>query len=560
MAFCRLTMGDVEGGRGRANDGSKFMESISDTSVLGGKQTPITTTMQQGTTTIKRDTTLVGDSYRVALKKKRIKTLSRRGHLSTTTTTTTTATNTSSASAAKAITHIKPFRVRVRPCVWQLLFVIPLATLLLERQMTIWLGSYEDWSLAVESAWKELYTDNSNNRNDIFFSSSLSPEQVQLLQQRRSHARPLSNITQSTRRAAPCPAGLRGIVDIVKYLKQEDGRTTRPIVVGENHPLVPLPPTPSTTIPSIVHQTAPSRCLTPLYATGTYQWMFLTKSGTSYFFHDTAAMDRLLLETYLPEFPHLTLVVQHCLHASESNSNSSSSSAGNREVRMALWQWLVLWLYGGIYADLNLVPTNETVHLFRKKESTTTNKGGEQDRSKSKIHNSQKIDAILMLHPTSNLIRLDFMAFAPRHPLLYYSIQNLVTYIARDAERDKNLIHTAFHEAMSHFQVRHQPRLGLDDNDDDNSQNGIVYVGPHNRSIRVLAEMSGKSYFQSVIRRPLVQKSEYDKMNFPFTISSDGGGGGEPLHLVSPSNQGVRPSPGQTTCFHSMYEGVTTGH
>lgn len=83
-------------------------------------------------------------------------------------------------------------------------------------------------------------------------------------------------------------------------------------------------------IPKIIHMTSKSRCITTKVLTNILEWTF---EGYSVYFHDDAAVDRLLAK-YFPAFPHLQ-TVQEC----------SISGAAKADI----WRYLVLWEYGGIY-------------------------------------------------------------------------------------------------------------------------------------------------------------------------------------------------------------------
>ncbi len=99
-------------------------------------------------------------------------------------------------------------------------------------------------------------------------------------------------------------------------------------------------------IPRIIHMTSKSRCMTQAYADNIDLWRF---DGYSLFLHDDIAVNRLLNQTF-PEFP-LLRDVKHCI----------TSGAGLAD----LWRYLVLWVYGGIYTDIDNAPgynfTNGTI-------------------------------------------------------------------------------------------------------------------------------------------------------------------------------------------------------
>lgn len=90
-------------------------------------------------------------------------------------------------------------------------------------------------------------------------------------------------------------------------------------------------------IPKIVHLTSKTRCLTDNYTDNTHTWFF---EDHSVVLHDDDAVSRLM-QRKLKEFPHL-----------QDASKCITSGAGMADV----WRYLVLWVYGGIYTDIDNAP------------------------------------------------------------------------------------------------------------------------------------------------------------------------------------------------------------
>lgn len=134
-------------------------------------------------------------------------------------------------------------------------------------------------------------------------------------------------------------------------------------------------------IPRIVHQTSRSRCLTPNLAKTTQQWQW---DGWSYYFHDDDALWRLF-EQEFPNFPLLETIARKCiLHGT---------------LKADLWRYLVLWVYGGLYADLDSVPNKLSPNSIRPSD-----------------------DAFFVVEQY-HLLSQYFMATSPRHPLMWYAFQ-----------------------------------------------------------------------------------------------------------------------------------------
>jgi hypothetical protein len=135
-------------------------------------------------------------------------------------------------------------------------------------------------------------------------------------------------------------------------------------------------------IPKIIHQTAKSRCVTPAFTDITNQWKL---PGYSYYFHDDEAISRLFRMEF-PEFPHLKLILRHCVK--------------NPTIKADLWRYLLLWLYGGIYADFDTAPAKFNFDTIKKDD-----------------------DAFFVVEQY-HILSQWFMAVSPGHPLMFYAVQS----------------------------------------------------------------------------------------------------------------------------------------
>lgn len=139
---------------------------------------------------------------------------------------------------------------------------------------------------------------------------------------------------------------------------------------------------PFTKIPRIIHQTSKSRCLAKSIFKLTERWQF---DDWEYYLHDDEAIERLFAQEAV-HFPLLPQISRHCLvHGT---------------LKADLWRYLVLWVYGGIYTDLDTAP-NAFVP-----DSTI----------------SPQDDALFVVEQYHMLSQY-FMAVTPRHPLMWYAIQ-----------------------------------------------------------------------------------------------------------------------------------------
>jgi hypothetical protein len=139
-------------------------------------------------------------------------------------------------------------------------------------------------------------------------------------------------------------------------------------------------------IPRIIHQTSKSRCVTQRVAAAAEQWRGL---NWRHYFHDDGAVRKLLLAE-LREFPHLVDLA------------AAGGCLAHGTLRADVWRYLVLWVYGGIYVDIDAVP-------------------GEKFNAETTI---QETDDALFVVEQYHLLSQYFMAVSPRHPLMYYALQH----------------------------------------------------------------------------------------------------------------------------------------
>lgn len=147
-------------------------------------------------------------------------------------------------------------------------------------------------------------------------------------------------------------------------------------------------------IPRMIHQTSKSVCVTKKVANATQQWRNWT--GFSYFFHDDNAI-RKLFDQDFPEFPHIRMVVDNCVVYGTLGAD--------------LWRYLVLWQYGGIYADLDAVPA---------KFDPETSIGSDDDA--------------FFVVEQYHLLSQWFMAVSPRHPIMFYAVHHSLANLLKAAD------------------------------------------------------------------------------------------------------------------------------
>lgn len=243
-------------------------------------------------------------------------------------------------------------------------------------------------------------------------------------------------------------------------------------------------------IPKIIHQTAKSRCLTPAFRKNTEKWKLL---GFSYYFHDDRAMNRLF-QMQFPEFPHLKAVLRNCVT--------------NGSLKADLWRYLVLWVYGGVYADFDTAPNEFN-------EDTI----------------SDADDAFFVVEQY-HILSQWFMAVSPRHPLMYYVVQNSLLNLLEAEDTKKIGAHVmtgphALHRAYIDFRADVGERV-------DRLGTGYKpvwsgkFFGTNNRTVTVVGKGENENqYVQRLAVDPIVRKIDYRKMGMThfskFTETKESG-------------------------------------
>lgn len=245
-----------------------------------------------------------------------------------------------------------------------------------------------------------------------------------------------------------------------------------------------LPPSRNVTkIPRIIHQTSKSRCLTKKITKATLKWFLYFDDSSegdnywSYYLHDDAAVQRLLLQNFA-EFPHLEQVARQCLLYGTASAD--------------LWRYLVLWEYGGVYADLDAVPT--------------------KNLNVNALLNADAFFVVEQYH----LLSQWFMAVSPRHPLMFYAVQTSLAKLLQAP--DTGRINAAFvtgphalHEAFRYF--RRDAGIHVDPATGNNKPvRAGHFLGTQNRSVTVVGKAEEQNEY---VRRDVLgalKRNEYRKM------------------------------------------------
>jgi Glycosyltransferase sugar-binding region containing DXD motif len=234
-------------------------------------------------------------------------------------------------------------------------------------------------------------------------------------------------------------------------------------------------------IPKIVHQTSKSRCLTKMFARISQPWRSL--EGYDYYLHDDIAMVELLI-SHLDELPMLHDLVQaRCLP--------------HGTLKADVWRYLVLWHYGGIYADIDTQPTllfNTTDPILKDSD--------------------QGWFVVEQFHILSQYV----MAVSPRHPLMYYALHHATLKVLAQVDTKRinaalvtgpHALHRAFQDFCKDAGVHIDPQgVGY------KPVKAGIYKGTNAMSITVVGrgEFEGEYVTREMMSLQL-KKKQYAKMN-----------------------------------------------
>jgi hypothetical protein len=199
-----------------------------------------------------------------------------------------------------------------------------------------------------------------------------------------------------------CPPGLVYIRNVVSP-HRHDGSHSR--AVG---------------IPRIVHQTSKSRCVTPAFARAIEKWQFA--GDWSYYFYDDEAVMRLFRQES----------ERH--HGSEEGGGdllcllgtvATRCASHSGTIRADLFRYLVLYRYGGVFADIDSVPTPKFTppDAYLRMEQPQLQHGS----------NGSLFDGMdgLFVVEQFHLLSQYFMAVSPNHPLMWYAIHHSLINLLR---------------------------------------------------------------------------------------------------------------------------------
>jgi hypothetical protein len=227
-------------------------------------------------------------------------------------------------------------------------------------------------------------------------------------------------------------------------------------------------------IPMMVHQRANSRCLSRKFYMSSVQWASKLKRW-SYYLHDDISVNQLLLDNFYPEFPLLHTVVSssHCLPEPLVSTRLGSD----------LWAFLILWVFGGVYVDLNYSPGSFTVSTITPND-----------------------DGFFFFDTATQEISTKFMAASPRHPIFFYAIQHILDEVVYGSRSTFNFTgQTVLYQAFHDFQ-------GIGRLEEATLLNKRTYQGVNHRSARIVGDLESVGLVKPVFRSHVDLVREYADM------------------------------------------------
>jgi len=230
-------------------------------------------------------------------------------------------------------------------------------------------------------------------------------------------------------------------------------------------------------IPMIVFQTSRSRCMTPRLYKLTEMWRF---EGWSYYFFDDAAMMRLLHEDF-EDFPHMKLLTDRCIEYGTTKAD--------------LWRYIALWKFGGLYADLDAVPS--------------------KNFTKDTI---QPEDDSLYVIESYHLLSQYFMSTSAHHPIIFYALhralENLL--VTKDTGKFNAALQTGPHALHYGFRMFMEDAGVAIEKPSLKPVKAGLYAGTDNRTCRAIGHGGRLQSNNYVIRESISQGHKinaYKSMN-----------------------------------------------
>jgi len=237
-------------------------------------------------------------------------------------------------------------------------------------------------------------------------------------------------------------------------------------------------------IPKVLYQTSKSRCMHPDFAQVLNVWRKPgILPGYSFFLYDDEAMDDFLFdkERWESTFPSLHLALK-CI-----------DEIYNPTIKADIWRVLVLWEYGGIYADIDVSPRSQRFDS----------------------HSINPDDDGLFFTESIGPFYLGqmFLIASPHHPLMYYAVHTAV----RNLLNAPNIIRVDAAKTSGPRAIVNAMELFMNNATAGRGIHNGTHVGEGGRSIRV--EYNVHSYVNTEsIARPK-KKRIYGVMNMTHFLT-----------------------------------------
>jgi hypothetical protein len=156
------------------------------------------------------------------------------------------------------------------------------------------------------------------------------------------------------------------------------------------------------------------------------------------------------------------------LHTVVTSSHCLPEPLVSTKLGSDLWAFLTLWVFGGVYVDLNYSPVGFTTSTIPSTD-----------------------DGIFFVDPVTQQLSTDVMAASPRHPIFFYAIHHLLDQLVYGRMGAFNITgQSALFQAFQDFQGTGPDKATL--------LNKGIYQGPNQRSVRVVGDLQSEGLVKTV--------------------------------------------------------------
>jgi len=216
-------------------------------------------------------------------------------------------------------------------------------------------------------------------------------------------------------------------------------------------------------------------------------------------------------------------------------NNDYKYSYNNQHIyplRIELWKFLNLWVFGGLYVDLGLLPMKFT---------PTTIKNDD--------------DGLFVIDSDTGLLSTTIMAVSPHHPIIFYAVQHLISNIMM-VESSSSSLPSSNNNSMTGSFVLNQAFHTFQQNQQKGQhkvQGDLSFLSPGlfhgamNRSIRVVADGLNNEDSKLALVMPIFSSQQEKQIEF------------QKMGIIRAANETTSNNERRAfSCLHVLYENHNT--